>query len=166
MIVLIIMLVVLADLVVDVLLLAWWIRRLRAEAVERLKELTEGEAVYHVEECNFFGRESKRYKQWRGNGLLALTDRGLRFRQLLPRTEIFIPRDSILDISRPRSFLGKTRFKDLLRVDFADGEGRKDACAWLVPSLEWWVDALKTLRTGEEPPAAPWKRGGFRPASD
>ena len=162
----IIVLVVLADLVVDVLLLAWWIRRLRGEAVERIKELAEGESVYHVEDCNFFGRMSKGYKQWRGNGILALTDRGLHFRQLLPRTEIFIPRDSISDISRSRSFLGKTRFKDLLRVDFADGEGGKDACAWLVPSLEWWIAALESLRVGEEPPAAPWKRGGLRTASD
>mgnify|MGYP000518929768 CR=1 FL=1 len=155
--VLIVLSVVLIDLVVDVVFLAWWLRRLRAEAVERMREITKGETVYHVEDCNFFGRLSSGYRQWRGNGLLALTDGGLCFRQLLPRKELFIPLDAVTGISRPRSFLGKTRMKDLVRVDFRDEEGKDDACAWLLPSTSWWIAALEALRAGEEPPAAPWK---------
>lgn len=157
MVVLIILLVVLFDIVVDIVFLAWWIRRLRAEAVERLREATEGETVYHVEDCNFFGRASQGYRQWRGNGLLTLTGSGLLFRQLLPKKEILIPVGSITEVSRPRSFLGKTKMKDLVRVDFRDEGGRDDACAWLLPSTSWWIAALEALRAGEEPPAAPWK---------
>ena len=156
---LIILSVVLVDLVIDIFFLAWWIKRLRAEAVERMKELTEGETVYHVEDCNFFGRASKGLKQWRGNGLLALTDRGLRFRLFIPRTEVFIPIGAISSVSEPSSFLGKSKMKKLLRVDFLGEDGSEDACAWLLPSLEWWKEALEALRAGEEPPAAPWKGG-------
>ncbi len=156
---LIIILIVIADVVIDLLFLSWWVKRLRSEAVERLREITEGERVFNVEDCNFFGRLSKGYKQWRGNGMLALTDQGLRFRQLLPRTEILIPVGSVTGLSRPRSFLGKSRFKDLLRVDFVNEEGKSDACAWLLPSLDWWVAALEALRAGGEPPPAPWEDG-------
>lgn len=159
MVVLIILLVVLVDIVVDIVFLAWWIKRLRAEAVARMKEMTEGETVYHVEDCNFFGRASRGYRQWRGNGLLALTDRGLRFRQLIPRTEISIPIGAISGVSEPSSFLGKSRMKKLLQVDFRGEDGAEDACAWLIPSLEWWKEALEALRAGKEPPAAPWESG-------
>lgn len=64
---------------------------------------------------------------------------------------------SIEDVSLPRSFLGKTKAKDLLRVDFKDEPGGEDACAWLVPSLPWWEEAIAALREGKEPPTPPWK---------
>lgn len=154
---LIIIIIVAVDLIVDLALLRWWIKRLRREAVERLREITEGERVYNVEDCNFLGRESRGYRQWRGNGLLALTDRGLRFRQLMPRTDVFIPLGSITGLSMPRSFLGKSGLKGLLRVDFRDEEGKDDACAWLLPSPAWWASALEALLAGGEPPEAPWE---------
>ncbi|NPV60025.1 MAG: hypothetical protein HPY75_10215 [Actinobacteria bacterium] len=159
MIVLFVLLVVLVDIVITMAFLTRWIKSLRVEAVERMKEMTEGETVYHVEDCNFFGRASKGYWQWRGNGLLALTDRGLRFRQLVPRTEISIPIGAISSVSDPSSFLGKSRMKKLLRVDFQGEGGEEDACAWLLPSLEWWKEALEALRSGKEPPAALWESG-------
>jgi len=163
---LVIILVVVANLLVDLVFIAWWVRRLRAEAAERLREITEEgkEKVYNVEDCNYLGRLSKGYRQWRGNGLLALTDRGLRFRQLIPRTEIFIPPDSITAISGPRSFLGKSKSRELLRVDFTDEAGAEDACAWLLSSPGWWFAALEALRAGEEPPDAPWEAGSGRPS--
>jgi len=149
--------VVLAGVIADICFFIWWFKRLRMEAIESMRGDVGEEKVYHVEDCNFFGRQSAGYRQWRGNGVLALTEKGIHFRMLLPRKELFIPLDSIKEISHPRSFLGKSKARDLLRVDFVNEAGEEDACAWLVPSLQWWSDAISALRVGEEPPAPPWK---------
>ncbi len=77
---------------------------------------------------------------------------------LLPRKEIFIPLESVRDISHPRGFLGKSRAADLLRVDFVNEAGENDACAWRVRSLQWRSAALKALRAGRVPSPAAWKR--------
>ena len=68
-----------------------------------------------------------------------------------------MPVEAVREISDPRSFLGKSKAKKLLRVDFVNSAGEEDACAWLVPSLQWWMDALESMRSGKEPPPAPWK---------
>lgn len=156
--VLLIVSIVLACVFASLLVAGLWIKRLRYEAIAAVKRSTEGEKVYQVEDCNFFGRQSAGYKQVRGNGILALTDRGIHFRMLIPRKELFVPLASIKDISQPRSFLGKTKLRYLLRVDFVNEEGGDDAGAWLVPSLQWWSEAIAALRTGGEPPPAPRKR--------
>ncbi len=135
-----------------------WIKRLRVEAVNALREAVGGERVYHVEGCNFLGILSKGYAQVRGNGVLALTDRGIHFRMFLPRRHLFVPLPSVCGVSRQRSFLGKTRGRELLRVDFSGEWGSRDACAWQVPSLDWWEEALRSMRVGGEPPAAPRSR--------
>jgi hypothetical protein len=124
-----------------------WIRRLRKEAAQALRDEV-GEEVYHVADCNFFGILSSGYKQLRGNGLLALTDEGLHFRMLLPRRSRFIPLAAIRDLSHPRWFLGKTKAKELLRVDFINRDGNEDACAWLVRFPRWWGEAITALREG------------------
>jgi hypothetical protein len=152
-----VLIIVLLFLISDIAFFVWWIRRLRAEAVSDLQETVSGEKVYHVEDCNYFGLQSAGYKQWRGNGVLALTGRGIHFRMFVPRKTLFIPVEAVREISDPRGFLGRTKAKKLLRVDFMDSAGKEDACAWLVSSLQWWMDALRALRSGEEPPAAPWK---------
>lgn len=139
--------------------LSWWLKRLKAEAVNALREEVGAERVYHVEDCNFLGLLSKGYAQVRGNGALALTDRGIRFRMLLPRRHLFIPLASVRGTSRQRSFLGKTKFRELLRVDFVNDRGEEDACAWLVPSLDWWLEAVEALRSSRVPPPAPQARG-------
>ncbi len=142
----------------DIIFFMWWIRRLRAEAIESLREAVGGEKVYQVEDCNFFGLQSSGYKQWRGNGVLALTEKGIHFRMYIPRKYLFVPVEAVREVTDPGSFLGKTKARKLLRVDFTDSSGQEDACAWLVPSLQWWMDALASMRSGKEPPAAPWKK--------
>lgn len=139
----------------DIVFFVWWIKRLRAGAIEALREAVGDERVYHVEDCNFFGLQSSGYKQWRGNGVLALTGKGIHFRMFIPRRYLFVPVDAMREISEPRSFLGKSKAKKLLRVDFANSAGEKDACAWLVPSLRWWNEAIQALRSGAEPPTSP-----------
>ena len=132
-----------------------WIRRLRKEAIANLRSDVGEEKVYQVNDCNFFGVSSSGYGQIRGNGVLALTEKGLHFRMLAPRKYLFIPLESIREVSHPRWFLGKSKARMLLRVDFFDQDEEKDAAAWLVPHHEWWGKAILDMRAGMEPPPLP-----------
>lgn len=158
--------VVLVDLVVDMVLVRRWIRKLRNEAVNALREAVGGEKVFHVEDCNFFGRQSRGYAQVRGNGLLALTDRGIHFRMFLPRRYLFILLGDVGSVSVGGSFLRKSQGRKILRVDFRTPGGSEDACGWLVSSPEWWIEALRFLSAGKEPPPAPWKAKNERCITD
>ncbi len=133
----------------------FWIRRLRKEAAEDLHRDLGEEKVYKVDDCNFFGIASRGMGQVRGNGMLALTGEGLRFRMLLPRRALFIPLDSVRMVSYPRWFLGKSKAKALLRVDFINEAGEEDACAWLVRNPQWWGEAITALQKGKEPVPQP-----------
>ena len=139
------------------------IRRLRDGAIIALREDVGVENVYHVADCNFFGVLSSGLAQVRGNGLLALTAGGLRFRMLTPERVLFIPLASIRHISNPRWFLKKSKARELLRVDFINDQGEEDAAAWIVRDLPWWNEAIKVLRSGgTPPPPPPRKRAGVR----
>ena len=136
-------------------LVFFWIKRLRRAAITDLRSDVGEEKVYQVDDCNFFGVSSSGYSQVRGNGVLALTEEGLHFRMLAPGKSLFIPIDSIREVSHPRWFLGKSKARKLLQVDFFNQEGEKDAAAWLVPYHEWWGKAILNLRGGMEPPPHP-----------
>ena len=133
-------------------LVSYWIKRLRRAAIADLRRDVGEEKVYQVNDCNFFGISSSGYGQVRGNGVLALTEKGLRFRMLAPRKTLFIPLDHIREVSHPRWFLGRSKSRKLLQVDFFTQEGEKDAAAWLVPDYEWWGKAILDMRAGMEPP--------------
>lgn len=130
---------------------AGWLRRLRRAAIERLRADVGGETVYNVEDCNYFGLQSAGHAQVRGNGVMALTDKGIHFRMLAPDRYRFVPLESITGVSNPRWFLNKSKARALLRVDFLSG-GDRDACAWLVRNLDWWNLALRALMEGGRPP--------------
>ena len=135
------------------------IRRLRDGAVLALRTDVGEEEVYHVADCNFFGILSSGIAQVRGNGLLALTSAGLRFRMLAPKRTLFIPRASVHGVSNPRWFLKKSKARDLLRVDFINDQGQEDAAAWLLRDLPWWNEAVESLRSGGTPaPPLPRKK--------
>jgi hypothetical protein len=84
-------------------------------------------------------------KQGRGNGTLVLTDSELYFERWLPRKEFHVPLSTIQSIETPTSFLGKTNFRKLLKVDFRNDAGQNDAIAWLVPDLEGTKQALEVV---------------------
>lgn len=126
-------------------LLFAWVRRLRVEAAETLRGAVGGEKVLRMEDCNFFGLLSEGHAQVRGNGMLALTDRGIHFRMLYPRRYLHISVDAVTAVSTSRSFLGKWRGKDLLRIDFTRQDGSGDACAFLLRSPRDWANALEGL---------------------
>ncbi|MGQ9536713.1 MAG: hypothetical protein ACUVS1_04575 [Actinomycetota bacterium] len=155
MIALIIVALVLIGLVVDVALVRWWMNRLRNEAINALCEAVGRERVYRVENCNFLGWQSRGYLQVRGNGLVALTDRGIHFHTLLPRRYLFIPQEEMSSASVVDSFLGKPGRGKILRVDFRTAGGGEDACGWRIPYPDWWVEALLAIREGRRPPSPP-----------
>lgn len=92
--------------------------------------------------ANFFGVRSGGMKQVRGNGILILTRDRLYFRMLLPKRELTIPLDTIISVGKTRSFLGKTKGRDLLQVDFTGDSGEADSAAWLVGDLQEWLTGL------------------------
>jgi hypothetical protein len=136
----------------------FWVKRLRKEAAQALRDEVGDEGVFDVADCNFLGTLSSGYAQVRGNGLLALTVDGLHFRMFRPRRYLSIPLESIRLISHPRWFLGKTKLQELLRVDFVNPDGDEDACAWLVNDPQWWAEAITALRDGRQPPPRPRRR--------
>jgi hypothetical protein len=131
------------------------IKRLRERALAAMRSDIAEEKVYHVADCNYFGVLSSGIAQVRGNGLLALTSGGIRFRMLAPARTLFIPVASIRGISHPRWFLKKTKVKVLLRIDFVNEKGKEDAAAWIVRDLQWWDEAIGALKDGHEPPPRP-----------
>ena len=78
----------------------------------------------------------------RGSGNLALTEHELLFAQWLPNRLVRIPRTSIVEVSKARSHLGKTIFRDLLKVVWTTDLGTQDSIALWVRDLDGWLAAL------------------------
>ena len=92
---------------------------------------------------NFYGIASKKFKQIRGNGVLILTKEKNFYGMFIPRKEIHINLSSIIEVNSPKWFLGKTRFRPLLRIDFINEEGKTDSAGWEVRNLDRWVSKIK-----------------------
>ncbi|MBD3278234.1 MAG: hypothetical protein GF388_08040 [Candidatus Aegiribacteria sp.] len=93
--------------------------------------------------ANFFGVRSRGYRQVRGNGILILTDSELFFRMLLPAKELRIPLRSVTSVETVRSFLGKSKLRTLVKVNFRNSQGADDAAAWLVKDTDQWIDGVR-----------------------
>jgi hypothetical protein len=91
---------------------------------------------------NFFGLQSLGIKQLRGNCVLILTKNHLHSYFILPRYDIKIPLKNIENISLTKSFLGKSIFKNLIKVDFKKGD-KTDSAAWFVHDTDSWIKILK-----------------------
>jgi len=104
------------------------------------------EILMHEQMANFFGLESKGVWQCRGNGALVLTRDTLHFFMFQPRSEFMIPLHSIRGGQLVRSHLGKTVFRQLLKVHF-ELNGKPDSAAWYVHDPQAWLDKLESLQT-------------------
>ena len=94
----------------------------------------------------FFGQESRGITQIRGNGVLVLTETELYFEMWFPKRILQIPFNSIQRIETPKSHLGKTRNKKLLKVVFINESGEIDSVAWFIRKrVEEWVVALEKI---------------------
>jgi len=96
--------------------------------------------------ANFFGQKSKGLSQVRGNGVLLLTDKELYFGMWTPKKEIKIPIIAIKSIENPKSFLGKSMFRKLLKVTFENDYNEIDEAAWYVKDLDSWNRELELLK--------------------
>ncbi len=96
--------------------------------------------------ANFFGQQSRKSTQIRGNGALILTAEDLYFEMWRPKKILQIPISSVLKIEITKSFLHKSVFRKLLKVVFTNQEGEEDAAAWWVSSLDKWIEELENVR--------------------
>lgn len=122
-------------------------RRLRSTLDSVLLEYPEHVRIITSPMANFFGLASRGMGQVRGNGVLILTSSSLYFRMLLPSRELEIPIAAISGVRTPKSFLGKTKGRKLLQVDFRGTSGEGDSAAWLVGDLDRWVTEIEKLLT-------------------
>ena len=95
--------------------------------------------------ANFFGQESKGLGQVRGNGVLLLTDKELYFGMWTPKKELRIPLVAVKSVETPKSFLGKSVLRKLLKVTFENDLGDIDAVAWYIKDLVPWTQDLERL---------------------
>jgi hypothetical protein len=124
--------------------LVFLVRKLNKSAMEEVSaKYPEHSRILTSPMANLFGLKSSGMKQIRGNGILLLTSSQLYFRMLLPKKEILVPLRSIISVETPRSFLGKTKGKKLLKIDFRSDAGGTDSVAWLVDNLEKWAETIR-----------------------
>ena len=140
----ILLIAILAFVVVIVILIVTM--RLQAKrAMEVLKKF-EGKKVLGIKaNANFFGQESLKHLQFRGNGVLIMTEDELYFEMWYPKKEFNIPLSSILSIENPKSHLGKTKGHPLLKIIFQNEKGQKDSMAWLIRDVHNWKKGLDQI---------------------
>ena len=122
------------------------INKLFKKRINEIKEKFDAiETILESDNVNFFGQQSKGHRQVRGNGVLILTNEKIYFEMWKPKKVLEIPIKAIRDVNIVRSFLGKTKFRDLLQVEFSNDTGEEDAAAWLIFDLGKWFDEIKGM---------------------
>lgn len=123
-----------------------FLRRLRRGGEERAAAaLGDGDAV-RTESVRSFGVTSAGRGQVRGTGSLALGEDALVFAMWMPRREVRIPRTAITGVDTPRSHLGKTSGRRLLRVHWTTEAGEGDSIGLEVRDVDGWIAALGAPR--------------------
>ena len=120
-------------------------KTLRKQAEEVLNRFQDRKIYAYSSGANCFGLESLGQKQFRGNGILVLTEKELFFEMLLPKKEFNIPIRNIVKIETPKSHLHKTKFKPLLKVIFKNDKGELDSVAWLIKDVFQWKENLEKV---------------------
>jgi hypothetical protein len=119
------------------------LRKGAREAEQRLMaKLGQPSVLLRDESANCFGLTSLGVTQLRGNGVLVLTHEYLAFQPWFRGQAMVIPRATITAATTTRAHLGKTIGRELLLVEFSEGQG--DSVAWYVRSLQPWLAALRS----------------------
>lgn len=95
--------------------------------------------------ANFFGQESLKLKQVRGNGVLLLTNEELIFELWVPKTILRIPLSKIHGLEKTKWHLRKTKGVNLIKVRFTNEENNEDSAAWWVQDIEQWTQMLESI---------------------
>ena len=114
-------------------------------ADQALAQFQDRKIIHSDSFVNYFGRESQGMKQIRGNGILILTEKELYFELYLPKKIITIPINQISKIETPRSHLGKSKLKKLLKIIYTNQNQEKDSVAWLVKQLPSWIQNIQNI---------------------
>ncbi|MFX0074587.1 MAG: hypothetical protein ACFE96_04050 [Candidatus Hermodarchaeota archaeon] len=112
---------------------------------EILRKFIDKETIISINSANFFGQQSQKTIQIRGNGVLLLTQEELYFEMWHPKKVLQIPVSEILRVDSTKSFLRKSVFRKLLKVVFRNENGEEDAAAWWVSSLEDWIEEIAKI---------------------
>lgn len=91
--------------------------------------------------ANFFGLKSLGWAQVRGNGILVLTDKRVCFYRYYPKKQISIPLESITNLETVKSYLGKSKFSDLVKITY-----NEDETAFLVRDVSLWIDEINKAK--------------------
>jgi hypothetical protein len=127
--------------------LIWFVRRVgNARYQEAMQRFPGQEIIKVYPAANFFGQQTKGVTQIRGQGVLVLTAEQLFFLMWLPKRVLVVPLSLIEKVEIVDSFLYKTKFRPLLRVDFRNENGTADAAAWLVDGVKEWKEAIKRAK--------------------
>ncbi|MBD3229097.1 MAG: hypothetical protein GF329_12990 [Candidatus Lokiarchaeota archaeon] len=110
-----------------------------------LEKFNEGDIILVSKWANFFGQKSKGSKQVRGNGVLVLTKEELFFQMFLPKRILKVSINDIIDVKKESHHLRKTKYIDLLKVEFIIENGEEDSVAWWVKKLEDWITKIDVL---------------------
>lgn len=94
--------------------------------------------------ANFFGLKSKGGAQARGNGALVLTKDSVFFIRAVPQKEFEIPIASILEVSMPMAFNGRSVARPLLCLRYRRDSG-EDAIAWSLKDSGKWKTAIQNM---------------------
>ena len=113
--------------------------------LEAQKLLKEEEIIYQISAANSFGQTSLGHSQVRGTGTLIFSNKRIFFLMWLPKKELSIPISSIQKIETPKTHLGKTKLRKLLKVHFINEKKEPDSIAWMVENLEEAKKKLESL---------------------
>jgi hypothetical protein len=64
----------------------------------------------------------------------------------IPKKEIKIPIDKMEKIEEVKSFLGKSKFRPLLKIGYIDENGQKNSAAWMVKNLQKWKSIINEVK--------------------
>jgi len=117
----------------------------RKRSKEILAKLEGRETIRISNGANFFGQESLKLKQVRGNGVLVLTPEELYFEMWVPKRICQIPIINIIDIEVTKWHLKKTKNRNLLKIIFTNLSGEIDSAAWLINDLDFWINDIRDL---------------------
>ena len=123
------------------------VKKLFKKRINEIMDNFEGiDIIISLNSANFFGQQSHKSTQVRGNGVLILTAEELYFEMWRPKKVVQIPTSAILNVEITKSFLHKSVFRKLLKVVFQNENGEEDAAAWWVSSLEQWIEELEKVK--------------------
>ena len=123
------------------------VKKLFQKRINEIMDKFKGkDIIISLKSANFFGQQSRKSLQMRGNGVLALTQEELYFEMWHPKKVLRIPTSAILKVEITKSFLHKSVFRKILKVVFQNEDREEDAAAWWVTSLDKWIEELEKFK--------------------